>query len=112
MKKVLLALVAITLVFVTIGCGSKSSSNGIVGTWSNDEEGAVTITFKDSESGYTTYNGEKYDDFTYTYKDEILTLKYQTVMETELKYGCIIEKDTMTLKDGNTIIAVYKRLNN
>lgn len=110
MKKILLSLLVICLTFITVGCGSKSSSNGIVGTWGDNEEGKVTITFKSTGDGYTTYNGEAYDNFLYTYKDEVLIIKYQTVMETELKYNCIIEGDTMTLKDGETFIAEYKRL--
>lgn len=110
MKKIFLSLFAICLVFIITGCGSKSSSNGIVGSWENNEEGSVIITFKDSGTGSTTYNGEKYDDFKYTYENEILILKYQTIMETELKYNCIIDKDVMTIKDGNTFIAEYKRL--
>ena len=110
MKKFLLPLLVITLVFITVGCKSKSSSNGIIGSWENNEEGSVVITFKDSGTGYTTFNGEKYDDVKYTYENEILTIKYQTIMETELKYNCIIDKDVMTIKEGNTFIAEYKRL--
>ena len=108
MKRVLLTLFVFALVFISTGCGS--SNKGIVGTWGDSEGNNVTITFKEGGSGTTEYKGEYYDDFLYTYKDEILTLKYQTVMETELKYKCIIKDDVMTLKDGSVVVGEYKRL--
>ena len=106
MKKIFLSLFVICLVLITVGCGSKSSS--IVGSWKNEND-AVVITFDENGNGYTKIENQFYDSFIYTYKDGVLTIKYQTIMEKELKYKCEVTSDTLTIDTGNEKV-VYTRV--
>ena len=105
MKKMFLPVFLLVLVLISTGCGSKAS---IVGSWENKED-AVVITFDDKGNGYTKMEDKFYDSFLYTYKNGILTIKYQTIMETELKYKCEITDDTMEIYVDNNKVT-YKRI--
>ena len=105
MKKLFLPVIILVLVLLTVGCGSKPS---IVGSWENKED-AIVITFDKNGTGYTKMENNYYDSFIYTYKDGILKIKYQTIMETELSYKYEITEDTLEINIDNKKV-IYKKI--
>jgi len=100
MKKIFLSIFIAGLILITVGCGNnKINKNSIVGSWENKKD-AVVITFEENGNGYTKIENQFYDSFLYEYKEGFLTIKYQTIMETELKYNCEIKDDVLTISSG------------
>ena len=99
MKKYIVGVLAICMLFVLAGCGkTKSESKSIVGKWTLDnvQNGPVTITFnKDNTVVYEN----KYFSETGTYRfteDNILVI--EGIWDEEELYEYVLENGTLTLE--------------
>ncbi len=104
MKSFFAALLVLALIFAVSGCGSKKSSNPLVGTWEYEEDGikAVYVLNDDGTGTYTMDTGESVTyKLKYEAKDGHLLVSF---VDNDIFDESDVFDSEYTLKDDKTMI--------
>lgn len=100
LKAVTISIILILGIVLLTGCGTKTASKGIIGTWT---KGKGEYTY--NNDGTAVMNGR---EGKYSITDNTLSLNYDNVSKT-YKFKVEIDGDTMKLTSENGDVSEYTR---
>ncbi|MBR6548104.1 MAG: hypothetical protein IKT68_01035 [Clostridia bacterium] len=114
MKKICIVLLALTMVFVLVGCSDtpetpeeKTEAVTLVGSWESVEISGALYHFHEDGTGAYEFSGSTMN-FTYTDDGAKVTIQYENATEPNV-FAYTIADDTLSIEDSFGSMVQYKK---